>query len=148
MLNDDKKADNPFFAIVESIKNYYLYQTPDDINELIVLAPIDYWKQYLNKTVFDKLMQFIKAVEKTEPKVKISLQYIKCGCDYLEKFSEIVNGKEKEFKFEEKISENEDKSKRKYTHAANKQLKDIVPWLSKFNLTELLTEHNLKLSNL
>ncbi len=45
-LDENGKADNPLFAIVESIKNYYLSKNTDNISELIVLAPIDYWSKH------------------------------------------------------------------------------------------------------
>ncbi len=133
VLNDEEKADNPFVAIVESIKNYYLSMEKDYISELIILAPDDYWEKYTkdNNKELDNLKNALC-------KQTLNIRFAKNGCtvDTLSSFREEIKKhiNDKDFLPKESKSQNP-----KYTHAANYDLSTIYPWISMFDLEKLLT---------
>ena len=133
------KADNPLFAIIESIKNYYLSPNQDKIEELIILAPIDYWNKYLNKReVYTSIQKLLRAFKEQKEPISIKLQYIDCTSSiYLKEFKTEFKKFIKEDDFKEKKSKIDDATKRKYTHAANYKLDTIYSWLSGYKLENL-----------
>ena len=76
MLNDDEKADNPFVAIIENIKNYYLSMEKDNISELIILAPDDYWESYYKD---EKEKQALDNLKKALCKQSVNIRFATNG---------------------------------------------------------------------
>ena len=134
VLNDDEKADNPFVAIVENIKNYYLSMEKENISELIILAPDDYWEAYYKggkeKIALDNL-------RKALCKQSLNIRFAANGCtrealsSFLEEIKKHIDDKdfyETDYK----------RQNPKYTRAANYDLSEIVPWLPENELKKLL----------
>ena len=134
VLNDEEKADNPFVAIIENIKNYYLSMEKDNISELIILAPDDYWESYYKD---EKEKQALDNLKKALCKQSVNIRFATNGCtcetlsSFLKEIKKHINDND--------FSQKESKSKNpKYTKAANYDLSKIYPWLSMFDLDELL----------
>ena len=91
VLNKKRTADNPLFAIIESIKNYYLTKNEEDrknITELIVLAPDDYWEQLHNIEAVKSLKPLVNELKKII-KTDISLKKINFNSDDLREIDKI-----------------------------------------------------------
>ena len=102
-LNKDGCADNPLFAIVESIKNYYLTPNKQELKELIVLAPENYWEVSHNKDAVSVLKQLLIILSK-HLGITISIQKINIResdfeqIDYIFKHYIVNNLKNNKFK--------------------------------------------------
>ena len=105
----------------------------DYVSELIILAPNDYWDKY-NKDNNKDLNNLKNALSKQ----LVNIRFATNGCtrdtlaSFLEEIKKHIN--DKDFLRKEPKSQNP-----KYTHAANYDLSTIYPWLSMFDLEELLT---------
>ncbi|MBR1625655.1 MAG: hypothetical protein IJ681_00755 [Bacteroidales bacterium] len=142
-LNTKGSADNPLFAIIESVKNYYLYPQHDNINKLIVLATKDYWNKYVyNEDIYIKILKIIREIHKNNPSININLMYINCTKNDLNNFLTIFKTKVNEKDFaQETTSKIHDRCQ--YTNFCNYKLEIIYEWLKKdFKLNELFKIDN------
>lgn len=89
------KAENPFFALVESIKNYHLSKISRkdiEVAELIILAPVDYWKlHFANISDYYKMKLVIAEFEKQLSQLTIKMMYINCTANDILQFEDIFN---------------------------------------------------------
>ena len=146
--NGEQSADSPFYAIVESIKNYYLTPKPDNINELIVLAPCTYWDIY--KEMIPSAENLIKELTNNLP-VKITLKSINFTDEDLCKIDSVFKEYIKEniiFKDGLFQSENNrftiEKFKRKKECKRQDQKKQYDYKIQKIMLSEVFKDKNLE----
>ena len=112
--SDSPSADSPIFAIVESIKNYYLTADRCNIDELIVLAPDSYWIKFKNMIPLAELL--INELKKVIP-TEISLKKINFTPEDFEQIDKI---------FKDYIYENTKKEGEKF-----KSDKFLIEWAEK-----------------
>lgn len=134
VLNDEEKADNPFVAIIENIKNYYLSMEKDNISELIILAPDDYWESYY-KDEKEKLA--LDNLKNALCKQSVNIRFAKngCTCEMLSSFLEMIKKHVNDNDFHSTQSKSQNP---KYTKAANYDLSEIIPWLPENELKKIV----------
>ena len=134
VLNDAGKADNPFVAIIENIKNYYLSMEKDNISELIILAPNDYWEAYYKD---EKEKHALDNLKNALCKQSLNIRFATNGCTrkrlslFLEEIKKHIHDED----FFPKVSKSR---KPKHTHAASYDVSLIYDWLSRFKCLEEL----------
>ena len=79
-LNNNNASDSPIFALIETIKNYFLLENYSkekshicDIEEFCLLAPKDYYEHFFKgKDAINNINEFYKTVEKFNEENKVS----------------------------------------------------------------------------
>lgn len=68
--------NNPTYAFVELLKNYWLAKNNKSIKELILLAPLKYYQRYRYKKPITEFLNTIRKFNDNDHKVKFELKYI------------------------------------------------------------------------